>query len=100
LTGVASGSAINVRRNRAALTAFIDGSTQEEVRARDKKNRAATRSAFQGADDWRLDLKIVKAPATPKRARLDLGGRVGGDFHADANFDDHRGGPSHCFSSV
>ena len=31
---------------------------------------------------------------------LDFGRRVGGDFHAHANFDDHRGGPGHCISSV
>jgi hypothetical protein len=27
--------------------------------------------------------------------KSDLGGLVAGDFHADADFDDHRGGPGH-----
>jgi hypothetical protein len=31
---------------------------------------------------------------------LNLGGRVAGDFHADADFNDHWCGPSHCVSSV
>jgi len=26
----------------------------------------------------------------------DFGGLVSGDFHTDANFDNHRGRPSHC----
>jgi hypothetical protein len=31
---------------------------------------------------------------------LNLGGCVAGDFHANADFNDHRCGPSHCVSSV
>jgi hypothetical protein len=29
----------------------------------------------------------------------DFGGLVGSDFHADADFNDHRGGPGHSVSS-
>ena len=47
-----------------------------------------------------IDHASAGGDAHRSELRLDLGGRVAGDFHSDADFYDHRCGPSHCVSSI
>jgi hypothetical protein len=61
-----------------------------------KMQRAGNKTAFTSESGLITGSKTQPPAIGADRAEiLDLGGLVAGDFHADADFDDHRGGPGH-----
>jgi hypothetical protein len=67
------------------------------IRAGDTKSATALRSALLAGSIREFIGGFGEAKAAPK---LDLGGLVAGDFHADADFDNHGSRPGHFFLRI
>jgi hypothetical protein len=64
------------------------------IRAGVAKSATALCSALHAGSIREFFVALARAKAAPK---LDLGGFVAGDFHADADFDNHGSRPGHFF---